>query len=342
MPDDPLLKIENLKTSFFTFRGEVKAVDGVSFEIFPGETLGLVGESGCGKSVTSLSILRLIESPPGKIVDGRILFGDRDLAKATEEKLRRIRGKEISMIFQDPMTSLNPLHPVRKQLTETILTHQHIGKAAAEELAVEMLRRVEIPDPEKRAKAYPHELSGGMIQRVMIAMALACKPALLIADEPTTALDVTVQARILELMNQLKREGGTSIMLVTHDMGVVAESCDRVAVMYAGRIVEYAEAETLFAGPRHPYTLGLMRSIPRIDRETERLQAIPGVVPNATSLPHGCKFRDRCRYADDVCAQKEPALEEIEEGKTGARSEGRGAAHAARCRHSDKLIGVTV
>ena len=322
---EKLVDIRNLKTFFFTFRGIVKAVDGVSMEVYPGETLGIVGESGCGKSVTSLSILRLIESPPGRIVEGEILFGGRDLTKITEAEMMDVRGSEISMIFQDPMTSLNPVYTVWNQLAEAILTHRAITKKEAWDLSIEMLKKVEIPEPVKRAKAYPHELSGGMIQRVMIAMALACEPKLLIADEPTTALDVTVQARILELMNHLKEEIDTSIMIVTHDMGVIAEVCDRVVVMYAGRVVEYTDVVTLFKRPRHPYTLGLMKSIPRLDRDLPRLETIPGIVPSPHALPPGCKFQSRCPFADALCREKEPDIRDIEPG------------HSVRCWHHDKL-----
>lgn len=322
---DKLIEVNNLKTYFYTEEGIVKAVDGVDFEIYPGETLGIVGESGCGKSVTSLSIMRLIESPPGKIVDGEIMYQGRDLTTLTQKQMRQIRGNEISMIFQEPMTSLNPVYTVGDQISEAILIHKDVNRKQAMEESVEMLRKVGIPLPEQRVNEYPHQLSGGMRQRVMIAMALSCNPQLLIADEPTTALDVTIQAQILELMNDLKDRFDMSIMMITHDLGVIAEVADRVAVMYAGKIVEYTDVVTLFKDPKHPYTWGLMNSIPRLTKEVERLEAIPGVVPSPLNFPEGCKYHTRCSLADDECKEKEPEIEEVEPG------------HQVRCWHYEKL-----
>jgi len=311
MPD--LLQVQNLQTSFFTPEGEVRAIDGVSFEIGEGKTLGLVGESGCGKSVTSLSIMRLIPSPPGKIVGGEILFRGRDLLKLNNEEMRKIRGNEISMIFQEPMTSLNPVFTVGNQIAEAIQLHQGLGKRETRKKTIEMLRLVKIADPESRVDAYPHQLSGGMRQRVMIAMALSCNPSLLIADEPTTALDVTIQAQILELMKELKDKIGMALLLITHDLGVVAEQADQVAIMYAGKIVERADVGTIFTRPAHPYTVGLLNSLPGVGGlKKQRLDAIPGVVPSPLHLPSGCRFRDRCPRAQELCAQLEPALEEKE------------------------------
>ena len=314
MNEEKLLKLEKLKTYFYTEEGVVKAVDGVDFEIYPGETLGIVGESGCGKSVTSLSIMRLIESPPGKIVSGEIMYDGKDLTEQSQKQMRKIRGNEISMIFQEPMTSLNPVYTVGDQISEAILIHKDVNKQEAREQSIDMLTKVGIPLPEQRVDEYPHQLSGGMRQRVMIAMALSCDPNLLIADEPTTALDVTIQAQILELMNDLKARFGMAIMMITHDLGVIAEVSDRVAVMYAGKIVEYTDVETLFADPRHPYTWGLMSSIPRLEKEVERLEAIPGIVPNPLNFPEGCKYHTRCRLADDKCRSEEPEIEEVEAG----------------------------
>jgi oligopeptide/dipeptide ABC transporter ATP-binding protein len=314
-----LIQVKNLRTSFFTPEGEVRAIDGVSFEIPEGRTLGLVGESGCGKSVTSLSIMRLIPSPPGKIVGGEILYRGRDLLKLRNEEMRRIRGNEISMIFQEPMTSLNPVFTVGNQIGEAIRLHQGLGKRATRQKTIEMLRLVKIADPESRVDAYPHQLSGGMRQRVMIAMALSCNPSLLIADEPTTALDVTIQAQILELMKELQQKIGMALLLITHDLGVVAEQADEVAIMYAGKIVERASAPAIFTKPLHPYTVGLLNSLPSAGNEKKRrLDAIPGVVPSPLRLPSGCRFRDRCPKAADVCAQKEPLLEKKEPGHTAA------------------------
>ena len=322
---EKLIDVNNLRTYFHTEEGTVKAVDGVSFEIYPGETLGVVGESGCGKSVTSLSIMRLIESPPGQIEEGEILFNDKDLTELNQAQMRKIRGNDISMIFQEPMTSLNPVYTVGDQIMEAILIHKDVNKKQAREEAINMLRKVGIPLPEQRVDEYPHQLSGGMRQRVMIAMALSCDPQLLIADEPTTALDVTIQAQILELMNSLKRQFGMAIMMITHDLGVIAEVSDRVAVMYAGKIVEYTDVKTLYADPKHPYTWGLMHSIPHIEKDLDRLEAIPGNVPNPLNFPDGCKYNTRCPFATDKCRVDEPELEEFNEE------------HYSACWHVDKL-----
>jgi oligopeptide/dipeptide ABC transporter ATP-binding protein len=308
-----LIQVKNLRTSFFTPEGEVRAIDDISFEIAAGQTLGLVGESGCGKSVTSLSIMRLIQSPPGRIVGGEILYRGRDLLALNNEEMRKIRGNEISMIFQEPMTSLNPVFTVGNQIGEAIRLHQGLGKKQTREKTVEMLRLVKIADPESRVDAYPHQLSGGMRQRVMIAMALSCNPNLLIADEPTTALDVTIQAQILELMKELQQEIGMALLLITHDLGVVAEQADEVAIMYAGKIVERATAAAIFTRPFHPYTVGLLNSLPGTgDKKKKRLNAIPGVVPSPLHLPSGCRFRDRCPKASALCAEAEPLLAEEE------------------------------
>src|SRR4029078_11120520 len=285
------------QTSFFTPEGEVRAIDGVSFEIGQGKTLGLVGESGCGKSVTSLSIMRLIPSPPGKIVGGEIIYRGRDLLKLNNEEMRKIRGNEISMIFQEPMTSLNPVFTVGNQIGEAIRLHQGLGKRETRQKTIEMLRLVKIADPESRVDAYPHQRGGGMRQRVMIAMALSSNPSLLIADEPTTALDVTIQAQILELMKEMRTRNGMAIMLITHDLGVVAEMAHDVVVMYAGKIVEQAYATTVFERPHHPYTKGLLASIPRLGERRTRLEVIKGTVPNPLNLPKGCLFKRRCPYA---------------------------------------------
>jgi peptide/nickel transport system ATP-binding protein/oligopeptide transport system ATP-binding protein len=307
-----LLKVNDLKTYFFTHEGIVKAVDAVSFSINQGETLGIVGESGSGKSVTALSIMRLIPQPPGKIVSGEITFEGKNLRTLTEKEMRKIRGRKISMIFQEPMTSLDPVFTIGHEIVETILLHQRLTKKEAYEKAVQMLEVVGIPDANKRMKNYPHELSGGMRQRVMIAMALSCNPALLIADEPTTALDVTIQAQILRLMNDLKKEFNTSVLMITHDLGVISEMCDYVAVMYAGHIVEYTDIYTIFEKPLHPYTKGLNRSIPRMDKETKNLDTIKGVVPNLLHLPPGCPFAPRCEHAYERCLKEMPELIEVE------------------------------
>ncbi|MCU0539409.1 MAG: ABC transporter ATP-binding protein [Desulfobacterales bacterium] len=310
MASAPLLEIKHLRT-YFSVRGHTaKAVDDVSLSILPGQTLGLVGESGCGKSVTAHSIMRLIPSPPGRIAGGEILFEGRDLVKATESQMRRIRGNRISMIFQEPMTSLNPTYPVGDQVGEVIRLHNKLSRSAARERSVAMLKLVGIPAPEKRIDDYPHQMSGGMRQRVMIAMALACSPQLMIADEPTTALDVTIQAQILDLMNTLKQETGAAILFITHDLGVIAEMSQHVAVMYAGRMMEYADARTLYRSPKNPYTVGLLGSIPVLGRDSGggRLQTIPGVVPSLLQLPEGCLFSDRCPDVFDDCRRVAPAM----------------------------------
>jgi peptide/nickel transport system ATP-binding protein len=309
----PLLEVDDLKTHFFTRDGIVRAVDGVSFSVEAGETLAVVGESGCGKSVTSLSILRLIASPPGRIVAGRLLFEGRDLLALTEEQMRGVRGNAISMIFQEPMTSLNPALTVGRQIAESLTVHRGLSQREAMEKAVDMLRKVQMPESERRIRQYPHELSGGMRQRVMIAMALACGPKLLIADEPTTALDVTIQAQILELMRKLAKETGAAIILITHDLGVVAEMAQRVVVMYAGRKVEEAPVDELFARPRHPYTRGLLGSMPHLGDSVrtdgaKRLLEIPGMVPSLKDEQPGCLFAPRCANALPKCIQQAPQL----------------------------------
>ena len=309
----PLLAVDGLKTHFFTRRGVVKAVDGVSFSLAAGETLAIVGESGCGKSVTALSLMRLVPDPPGRIVAGSVKLGDVDLLALDEEAMRDVRGKDVAMIFQEPMTSLNPVLTIGSQIAEILLLHERLSRRAAWDKAVEMLRLVRIPEPEERARAYPHQLSGGMRQRAMIAMALACNPKVLIADEPTTALDVTIQAQILDLMRELQETFGTAIILITHDMGVVAENADRVVVMYAGRKVEEAAAAELFDNPGHPYTKGLLGSIPHLDtaaRTTRRtrLNEIKGMVPSLFNLPAGCSFAPRCTLATDECRATPPPL----------------------------------
>ncbi len=311
----PLLQVKNLKTYFYTEDGVVKAVDGVDFAVYPGEVLGLVGESGCGKSVTSFSIMRLVGTP-GKIVDGEIWFESKDLLKLPETEMVRLRGKEISMIFQQPQSSLNPVFTAGDQVAEVFQIHEKLVKEKAWDEAVELLKLVGIPDAGRKAKAFPHEMSGGQAQRVMIAMALALKPHLLIADEPTTALDVTIQAQILDLIRNLREKLNTAVILITHDLGVIAEMADRVAVMYAGRIVEQADVRTLFDKPLHPYTQGLIASIPVLGSVTERLDVIPGSVPNLVNLPPGCPFAPRCRsrvqYNLSICTEVEPELETIQ------------------------------
>lgn len=321
---------------FETYEGTVKALEDISFEIRPGETIGLVGETGCGKSVTALAVMRLIPDPPGKIVSGTIYFNNEDLLLKSKEDMQHIRGKDISMIFQEPMTALNPTYTTGNQIAEVILLHETFngdekkpldrlnfikrrrqGKKAkriALQKAIDALKMVQISNPEKVAKQYPHELSGGMRQRVMIAMMLACNPKLLIADEPTTALDVTIQAQILELMKELQKRTNAAIWLITHDLGIIAEMCDKVGVMYAGYIAEFADAETIFKWPYHPYTQGLMRAIPKITEKRERLDIIPGIVPNLITPPSGCRFHPRCSYAIDICKQTPPPLEEVEPG----------------------------
>jgi oligopeptide/dipeptide ABC transporter ATP-binding protein len=315
-----LLEVSDLRTHFHTDQGIARAVDGVSFAVERGEVLGIVGESGCGKSVTSLSILRLVPEPPGEIVAGSsVRFDGRELLALSRSEMRSVRGNDIAMIFQEPMTSLNPVYTVGDQIAETVRLHRRVGRKAAKGQAVEMLRLVGLPDPEERAGAYPHELSGGQRQRVMIAMALSCEPDLLIADEPTTALDVTIQAQILDLLASLRERLGMAMILITHDLGVVAEVCDRVAVMYAGRIVEQGRVGDIFDDPRHPYTQGLLRAIPRLGRRAERLTVIPGIVPNPIEWPSGCRFNTRCPYAWDRCLREEPQLIPV------------GSEHASRC-----------
>ena len=332
-PDETVLEIENLKTHFFTAGGVVRAVDGVSYAVCSGETLGVVGESGCGKSVTALSVLRLVASPPGRIVGGAIRFAGRNLLDLTEREMEAIRGNDISMIFQEPMTSLNPLMTVGRQISEAIALHQGLSRHEAFVQAVEMLRRVHIPEAERRVHAYPHQLSGGMRQRVMIAMALSCGPRVLIADEPTTALDVTIQAQILDLMRELQDRLGTAIILITHDLGVVAENADRVVVMYAGRKVEEASAKALFESPGHPYTLGLLGSIPNLEVAAQtntrrvRLSEIKGMVPTLADLPKGCTFAPRCGFATDECNAQYPPLVQHRPG------------HWVSCWHADRLLG---
>lgn len=309
--ESPLLEVKALKTYFYTEDGTVRAVDGVDFEVYPGEIVGLVGESGCGKSVTSLSVMRLI-SAPGKIEQGEILFDGNDLLKVSEQDMIHVRGNRISMIFQQPQTALNPVFKVGNQIGEVLNIHRDFGKEAGYKRAVELLKMVGIPDAERRVEAYPHELSGGMAQRVMIAMALACLPELLIADEPTTALDVTIQAQILDLMRNLRENTGTAIILITHDLGVVAEMCERVAVMYAGEIVEQTDVGTLFDQPLHPYTQGLIGSIPVLGKLKNRLEVIPGSVPNLVNLPPGCRFAPRCKarveHGLEICTEIKPDL----------------------------------
>lgn len=305
----PLLDVKGLKTYFFTEDGVVRAINGVDFSIRPGEVMGLVGESGSGKSVTSLSIMRLLASS-GRVVDGEVLFKGEDLMQVPEERMVELRGNRLSMIFQQPTSCLNPVFRIGDQIAETIQTHEKISNADAQKQAVELLRLVGIPDPERRSQAFPHEISGGQAQRVMIAMGLALKPALLIADEPTTALDVTIQAQILDLMRNLRNETGTAILLITHDMGVIAEMCDKVAVMYAGQIVEYSDVYSLFDEQLHPYTEGLLAAIPVLGEVRDHLAVIPGSVPNLINLPVGCKFAPRCPYAKEFCTENEPPLME--------------------------------
>lgn len=307
-----LLEANNIRTSFFTEAGEVKAVDGVSFSIKKGETFCLVGESGSGKSMTALSIMRLIPRP-GRIIGGEVFYQEKELLKLTEREMREIRGKEISMVFQEPMTSLNPVFTIGDQIMEAITLHQGLGKRDALDKAVEMLKLVGISDPERRVRDYPNQLSGGMRQRVMIAMALSCNPGLLIADEPTTALDVTIQAQILDLIKGLRERLGMSVLLITHDLGIVAETADKMAVMYAGEIVEFADVKTIFKKPSHPYTVGLLNSTPKIGATREKLIPIPGTVPSLIGLSEECRFRERCSKAEG-CPEEHPELIEIEEG----------------------------
>ncbi|MCE9583795.1 MAG: ABC transporter ATP-binding protein [Planctomycetes bacterium] len=317
MTETPLLELRNLQVQFPTYDGVVRAVDGVSYSIPKGKVLGLVGESGCGKSVTAFSTLRLIQNP-GKITGGDILFDGKSLLSLSEPEMRAIRGNRISMIFQEPMTSLNPVFTVGNQISEAVVLHQRVSWKEGRNRAIEMLRKVKIPNPEQRVDDYPHQMSGGMKQRVMIAMALACNPKLLIADEPTTALDVTIQAQILDLMRELQSELGMSMLIITHDLGVVAEIADHVAVMYAGKVVEYAPVEDLFANPLHPYTVGLFRSKPKLGERRERLQAIEGAVPNPLHFPPGCRFHPRCPRAVPECSRAEPPLREIRRAHTAA------------------------
>jgi peptide/nickel transport system ATP-binding protein/oligopeptide transport system ATP-binding protein len=311
-----LLQIKDLQTYFFTYEGVVKAVDGVSLSIKKGETLGLVGESGCGKSVTALSIMRLIQSPPGKIVGGHIYLEETDLLSLSEKEMRKIRGKKISMIFQEPMTSLDPMFTIGNEIMEVLKLHQGLNKEEARKKAIDALKTVRFPDPENRIDNYPHELSGGMRQRAMIAMALSCNPALLIADEPTTALDVTIQTQILRLINDLRKDFKTAVLLITHDLGVIAESCENVALMYAGYVVESSDVNTFFSNPLHPYAKGLLKSIPRLDKTIKRLDIIKGRVPNLLEIPSGCPFHPRCKHCFEKCTQELPKLINIEKNHT--------------------------
>jgi peptide/nickel transport system ATP-binding protein len=327
-----ILEVKNLSTSFFTAAGEVRAVDDVSFEVLKGRTLGIVGESGSGKSVTSLSIMRLIPDPPGRITGGQILYRGQDLVQLPIEKMRKIRGNEISMIFQEPMTSLNPVFTIGNQIIETILLHQDLSKSAARDQAIEMLKLVGIPAPDKRIDEFPHQLSGGMRQRVMIAMALSCNPHILIADEPTTALDVTIQAQILDLLRDLQQKVGMGLILITHDLGVVAEVADHVLVMYAGRVAEQGSVREIFKNPKHPYTRGLLNSIPTLSHDPtgkmkkKRLETIPGIVPSLLDLPPGCRFQERCVFVQEECKGKEPDFRAIDGSQLNFKS------HAIRCR----------
>ena len=327
---EPLLKLEILQTHFFTDDGVVRAVDGVSYEIRAGETLAVVGESGSGKSVTALSILQLVASPPGRIVGGRIQFKGRDLIGLPAAEMRSIRGKEISMIFQEPMTSLNPVYTCGEQIIEAIVLHEKVDRREARQRAIEMLKLVGIPLPERRVDEYPHQMSGGMRQRVMIAMALACRPAILIADEPTTALDVTIQAQILELLNRLQAELGMAVLLITHDLGVVAETADRVAVMYAGQVVEYCDVDAAFRRTLHPYTGGLLASLPRLGVKREALRVIPGNVPNPASFPAGCRFHPRCPVVEERCRLHEPPILTFD------------GDHHSRCWRADEIAAGTL
>ncbi|MBD8005968.1 ABC transporter ATP-binding protein [Bacillus norwichensis] len=326
MSEQPLLEVKDLKTTFSTETGSVTAVDGVSFSIDKGETIGVVGESGCGKSVTAESIMRLLNESSTKY-GGKVLLEGENLLKLSKEKMRDIRGNQISMIFQDPMTSLNPLQTIGSQIAEAIIVHQKVKKAAAYQKAVEMLRLTGIPAPEKRVNEYPHEISGGMRQRVVIAMALACQPKVIIADEPTTALDVTIQAQILDLMNDLKKELDMGIMMITHDLGVVAEVCQRVVVMYLGQVIEEGGVGELFERPLHPYTKGLLQSIPQLDGDrSKKLHVITGVVPPLTAVPKGCRFAPRCAFADETCTNKAPELNDAGNGQK------------VRCWHFEKIL----
>jgi oligopeptide/dipeptide ABC transporter ATP-binding protein len=326
-----LLEVKDLKTYFYTFEGVVKAVDGVSYEVEEGETLGLVGESGCGKSVSALSLMRLIPDPPGKIVNGELLFEGEDILKIDMDDMRRIRGAKMAMVFQEPMTSLNPVLTIERQLGETLQLHKGMDKAQARAESANLLERVGIPDPERRVRQYPHQFSGGMRQRVMIAMALSCNPRLIIADEPTTALDVTIQSQILELMKALTTEFGVALVIITHNLGVVARYADRMNIMYAGKIIERGGAKEVYANPRHPYTIGLLKSVPRLDLPRRaKLEPIEGQPPDLVNLPPGCAFRTRCRWAVDKCATEEPPLMLVGEG------------HWTACWEYDKLGPATL
>ncbi len=331
---DSALEVKDLQTWFYTRQGIVKAVDGVSFNLRKGETLGIVGESGCGKSITALSVMRLVPDPPGRIIGGRVTLDGRDLLDLDEAEMRLVRGNDISMIFQEPMTSLNPVLTIGYQIAEALILHRDLSRAEALSRAVEMLDMMRIPEPAQRAREYPHQLSGGMRQRAMIAMALACNPKVLIADEPTTALDVTIQAQILDLIVRLQQELGTAVILITHDLGVVAETTQRIIVMYAGRKVEEADVVPLFSNPMHPYTHGLMASVPRLaimsgeESAVDRLEEIPGIVPPLNNLPPGCAFAPRCRFADDRCRAEYPPYLEKQPG------------HWAACWHSERLFGA--
>ena len=314
-----LMQVNELKTHFFTDNGVVKAVDGLTYDLEAGETLGLVGESGCGKSVSALSIMRLVQSPPGRTVGGEVIFDGQDLLKLRDGDMRKVRGKDISMVFQEPMTSLNPVLTVERQLTESLELHLGMSRSDARKEAVRRLEQVGIPDPDQRIKAYPHQFSGGMRQRVMIAMAMSCNPKLIIADEPTTALDVTIQAQILEVMKNLSKDSGVSLIIITHNLGVVARYADRVNIMYAGKIIERGSATEIYRNPNHPYTLGLLNSVPRLDLpRKEKLDPIEGQPPDLANLPEGCSFRERCRYAIDRCAEEVPPLEAISDGHSSA------------------------
>jgi oligopeptide/dipeptide ABC transporter ATP-binding protein len=323
--DGKLLQVRDLKTWFYTEAGVVRAADGVDFEVRPGEILGIVGESGCGKSVTSLSVMGLVPKPHGRIVGGSVLFQGRDLTKLSNQEMRHIRGADISMIFQEPMTSLNPVYTAGDQIAEAIMLHKKVSRREALAQALDMLQKVGIPEPRQRLREYPHQLSGGMRQRVMIAMALSCGPQLLMADEPTTALDVTIQAQILKLMRDLRQRIGMAIVLITHDLGVIAEMAERIVVMYAGKVMEYTSASALFSASLHPYTWGLMHSIPRMDLDVERLPAISGIVPNPLAFPPGCKYHPRCPLASERCRAEEPPLREAVPN------------HFSRCWHIERM-----
>lgn len=320
-----ILELKNLKTHFFTKHGEVPAVDGVDITVPKGKIIGIVGESGCGKSVTATSIMHLIEKP-GRIVDGQVLFDGEDITYASAKEINKIRGDRMTMIFQEPMTSLNPVYTVGKQVSEAIILHQHVSKEEAKQMTIDIFEQVGIPEPEKRFKSYPHQLSGGLRQRVMIGMAMVCKPDLMIADEPTTALDVTIEAQILHLMREMQQKSGASIIMITHNLGVVAELCDEVYVMYAGKVMEHAEIHELFENPCHPYTYGLLNSIPDTQGTKERLYTIKGMVPNLLKLPQGCRFCPRCDKAMKICMTTQPELQTVADG------------HEVRCHLFDKEV----